>query len=368
MTRSQFSIILLPTLGCNADCEYCFENKIDQHLTLDHLAILMGKVMDFLERKHIGRLSIYWQGGEVMTLPPEWFEQANIIILRSAEARKKEVVHYLQSNMIGYSGKWNSLISEMFGNSVGSSMDFPNLHRRLKGGAPEEFETLWVQNVREAREAGIKISVIAIPNEQTLQMGAEHFYTHFADELGITDFQINTPFPGGSPNRVKDGYPLDEERLGRFLTDLATIWIDRGYGKGVHVGPFDRLMEYFVHGHKNLLCIWRDNCTNDFVCVDPLGYVSQCDCWAASYPTFRFGNIFCRDSLLNILENSEARRQLQERPGVLIQSEDCIECRYLGICHGGCPVRAYTMQGTLNRKDPYCSVYLALFEKMGSYL
>ena len=43
MTGSHFSIILLPTLGCNADCEYCFENKTDHHLSLDHLAVLIEK-------------------------------------------------------------------------------------------------------------------------------------------------------------------------------------------------------------------------------------------------------------------------------------------------------------------------------------
>lgn len=362
MSGSHFSIILLPTLGCNADCEYCFENKTDHHLTLDHLAVLIEKVMDFLERKHIHRLSLYWQGGEVMTLPPEWLEQAHNIIRQRAEARKIAVVHSIQSNMIGYSGKWNRILSEMFANSVGSSMDFPNLHRKLKGGVPADYETLWIEKVREARAAGIKVSVIAIPNDKTLQMGAERFYSYFVDELGITEFQVNTPFPGGSSNQVKEGYPLDVERLARFLLDLARVWLDRGLDRGVQVGPFDRLMEYFVHGRKNLLCIWQDNCANDFVCIDPQGYVSQCDCWAASYPGFRFGNIFGGDSLYDIFGTSEARRQLEERPGVLIQREDCIECRYLGICHGGCPIRAYTMQGDLHRKDPYCPVYLALFE------
>jgi radical SAM protein with 4Fe4S-binding SPASM domain len=364
MTGAHFSLILLPTLACNADCEYCFENKTPQHLTLEQLTVLIEKVMDFLEEQHIGRLSLYWQGGEVMTLPPEWFEQADIIIRRSTEARKKEVVNYLQSNMIGYSGKWNRVLAEMFGNSVGSSMDFPNLHRRLTAGGPEEYEALWVRNVRAAREAGIRVSVIAIPNEKTLEMGAERFYSHFVDELGITDFQINTPFPGGAANRVKDGYPLDAGRLGRFLLDLATVWMERGFDKGVQLGPFDRLLRYFVDGYKDLLCIWQDNCVNGFVCIDPQGHVSQCDCWAASYPEFRFGNIFGSDSLSAILRLSDARQRLRERPEMLIQREDCIDCGYLGICHGGCPVRAYTVSGDLNRKDPYCSVYKALFEGM----
>jgi radical SAM protein with 4Fe4S-binding SPASM domain len=364
VTGANFSLILLPTLGCNADCDYCFENKTDRQLSLDQLALLIEKVMEFLEQEHIEKVSLYWQGGEIMTLPPEWFEQADSIIRKSAEAHGKEVVNYLQSNMIGYSEAWNRVLAEMFGNSVGSSMDFPNLHRRLTGGGPEEYEALWTRNVREARAAGIQVSVIAIPNEKTLELGAERFYSRFADDWGITEFQVNTPFPGGASNRVKAGYPLDAERLGRFLVDLATVWLDRGFGTGVQVGPFDRLLEYFVHGRKNLLCIWQDNCANEFICIDPQGYISQCDCWAASYPEFRFGNIFNHDSLATILRTSEARRRLRERPGAVIQHEECIDCRYLGICHGGCPVRAFSVHGDLNRKDPYCPVYLTLFEGM----
>jgi radical SAM protein with 4Fe4S-binding SPASM domain len=366
MSGSHFSLILLPTLGCNADCEYCFENKTSEHLPLDRLKVLIEKVMGFLEQKHVERLSIYWQGGEVMTLSPEWFERAHVTIKRIAEAHKIEVSNYIQSNMIGYSKRWNKILLEMFDNSVGSSMDFPNLHRRPIGGTPEEYEAIWARNVREAREAGIRVSVIAIPNEKTLQMGARRFYSHFVDDLKITEFQLNTPFPGGSANLVKDGYPLDAGRLGQFLLDLAKIWLEEGVGKGVKVGPFDRLMEYFVHGQKNLLCIWQDNCAHDFVCIDPLGYVSQCDCWAASYPGFRFGNIFDSDSLFALLEKSDVRRQLQARPGVLIGRTDCIDCEYLGICHGGCPVRSYTVMGDINQKDPYCSVYLTLFKGMES--
>ena len=177
--------------------------------------------MDHLEHNQIETLSIYWQGGEVMTLPPEWFEEAHGIIQEIAVGRNRQVAHYLQSNMIAYTSKWNRVLAEMFGNSVGSSMDFPNLHRKLKGGGPKEYDRIWARNVQEATEAGIEVGVIAIPNERTLEMGAERFYSHFVDELGIKDFQINTPFPGGSVNDVKMGYPLDTGRLSGFLADLA---------------------------------------------------------------------------------------------------------------------------------------------------
>lgn len=364
MTGSHFSLILLPTLACNADCDYCFENKAEQQLTLDQLELIIQKVMDFLDLEHIGRLSLYWQGGEVMTLPPEWFEKADRIIRRHAEDRKKEVVNYLQSNMIGYTRKWNRVLKDMFNGSVGSSMDFPNLHRRLTAGGPAEYEALWERNVREARDAGISVSVIALPNGKTLELGAERFYARFVDELGITEFQVNTPFPGGSSNRVKDGYPLDCDALAGFLLDLASVRVARDVNRRVTIGPLDRLLDYFDTGCKDLLCIWQDNCVNGFVCIDPRGHVSPCDCWAASYPEFRFGNIFDGPGLSALLRASAARCRLRQRPGVLIRLEDCIDCRYLGICHGGCPIRAYTVHGDLYRKDPYCRFYRKLFEGM----
>jgi radical SAM protein with 4Fe4S-binding SPASM domain len=357
-----FSLILLPTLACNAECDYCFETRTDRRLSLDQLSELVRKVMDHLDRNRITSFSIYWQGGEVMTLPPRWFEDSLEIIQKIADENHKEVSHFLQSNMIAYGTQWNRVLAEMFGNSVGTSMDFPNLHRKLKSGGTSEYDRVWTRNIREARDAGIEVGVIAIPNEQTLDWGAERFYAHFVDDLGIRDFQINTPFPGGSLNAVKKGFPLDPHRLTRFFADLATIWFERGFEKGVTIGPLSKLVDYFLHGNKDFACIWRNNCVNDFVCIDPGGHVAQCDCWVTSYPEWRFGNVFAADSLTDLLRKSPARRSLQSRPGVLVQREDCLECDYLGICHGGCPVRAFTVYADVFRKDPYCELYRNLFQ------
>ena len=364
MKATPFSLILLPTLGCNAECDYCFESKSDHHLSLDQLPTIVQKVIDYMELNNFEAMSIYWQGGEVMTMSPKWFEQAHGIIQEIATRRNRQVTNYIQSNMISYSRKWNRVLAEMFGNSVGSSMDFPNLHRKIKGGSPESYERIWSRNVREAKAAGIEVGVISIPNEQTLNMDAERFYSYFVNELGITDFQVNTPFPGGSQNDVKMGFPLETHQMSRFLTNLANVWMEHGFQRGVRVGPINQLLDYFVYGKQNLLCIWRDNCVNEFVCVDPQGYVAQCDCWVTGYPESRFGNIFDAGSLSDLLRNSEARRRLQTRPGELILKEDCLDCAYLTICHGGCPVRAYTVHGDLFRKDPYCQLYKRLFQNM----
>ena len=321
-----------------------------------------------MEESNIENLSIYWQGGEVLTLPPEWLLHAHDLIRGTAATRKKQTFNYLQSNLISYGKKWNRVISEMFGNSVGTSMDYPNLYRRLRRGGPEEYDRIWRRKVREAKDAGIEIGVIAIPNEQTVKFGAERFHAHFANELAITDLQINTPFPGGDSNSVKTGFPLENDQLGRFFADLATIWIQQDTQENPRIEPFNKLMDCFTNGNKDLVCIWRENCANEFICVDPRGHVAQCDCWVASYPEFRFGNIFENGSLTEMLEKSEARQNLLARPGWLVGHEDCLECEYLGFCHGGCPVRAYTVYGGIRKKDPYCGLYKQLFRVIDTNL
>jgi len=363
MTGSHLSLILLPTLRCNADCEYCFENKTSDTLSIDRLTLLASRFLDHMEENDIRELTIYWQGGEVLTIAPDFYMRARDVIDREARSRTKTVKHRIQSNLIGYGKKWNGVIAEMFDNRLGSSLDFPNLYRKVRGGSPASFNRMWIRKFREARDSGIDVSVISIPNEETLARGAEAFYTYYADEVGLRSFQINTPFPGGAPHASKMRLPLPTDRLASFFLDLLNIWLERGYEQGIRIGPFDELIDYFLTGNPGLPCIWHNSCAGEFVCIDPRGFVSQCDCWVASYPAFRFGNIFEAASLTEILR-SDARRRIKERPIRLIQLGECIDCTYLSVCHGGCPIRAYSVHSKLEAKDPYCETYQALFKSL----
>jgi len=79
----------------------------------------------------------------------------------AARERGRKFIHYLQTNLISYSAAWNDVIHQMFNGSVGTSMDYPNVHRKLFKGGPEAYTKLWTKRLREARGAGIKIGVIA---------------------------------------------------------------------------------------------------------------------------------------------------------------------------------------------------------------
>ena len=362
MMGNHFSIILLPTNKCNVNCEYCFEDKTDDRMTLEQFSVVTGKVLDYMDEANISALTIHWQGGEIMTMAPDWFRRAHDLMQNAAAKRGKFVEHGLQSNMVAYHPRWNEVIREMFGNSVGTSMDFPNLHRKLFNGSATDYTRIWQYKVQAALDAGIGIGVIAVPNQATLDTGAEKFFSYFVDDVGVRSFQVNTPFPGGEATDAKKSLGLDVDELGQFFVDLTDVWLDRGQKQGISVGPIDELIKTFTDGSGCLPCIWQSNCADEFISIDARGFVAQCDCWVTSYPEYFFGNIFEEESLGRMLQQSSARRKFIERPAAIVP-KDCIQCDYLSICHGGCPVRTYTFRQTMFEKDPYCHVYLAIFRK-----
>ncbi|HEY5954643.1 MAG TPA: radical SAM protein [Terrimicrobiaceae bacterium] len=363
MSGRVFSVILLPTSDCNVACDYCFERKEPHRLSLALLPLLTRRLLDHLQHEGIRDCEVYWQGGEAMIMGPAWFVAAGELMDKAAAERDRRFIHYLQTNLIGYSEAWNDVMAKMFQGSLGTSMDYPNQHRKLFKGGTEAYTRLWTRKLKDAQAAGIKVGVIAVLHRGSLAAGPERFYRYFTEELGLTNFQVNTPFPGGPAAEVEGAFQLDSGELAEFLSGLFDIWIEQGFEAGVSLGPFDALIDHFTGRPARLPCIWKENCSNQFISVDAKGTVAQCDCWVTSYPESFFGNIFREPDLTRMLRTSPARRQFVERPKYLVENEDCLSCRYLSICHGGCPVRTYSALGTMLAKDPYCEVYKAVFAR-----
>ncbi len=93
MIGDQLSLILLPTNKCNVACEYCFEDKTADFMSHEQLSVTIEKLLDHMEQQRIAELIVYWQGGEVMIMQPEWFERAHELIANAAERRGKKIGH-----------------------------------------------------------------------------------------------------------------------------------------------------------------------------------------------------------------------------------------------------------------------------------
>jgi radical SAM protein with 4Fe4S-binding SPASM domain len=363
MSPRPLSVIVLPTLDCNAACDYCFEEKAAVSLSLERVPLLAERLLDHMQAQGVAEARVYWQGGEVSLLGPAWFERAHQAMGERAERRGLSFRHELQTNLLAWDERWRRLVLSMFGGSLGTSMDHPNHHRRTRGGSTQDYDAAWRRNVRRAMDDGIQVGVIAVAHAGTLDAGAARFYDFFVDEVGLCDLQLNTPFPGGPARGLWPGEPLDVAELARFTLDLMDLWMERGRERGVRLAPFEALVDRFRGRPSTLPCIWQQCCADEFFAVGPAGSVALCDCWVASHPEASFGNLFGETSLTTLLEASPARREFLRRPETLLAEGECASCRHLQLCHGGCPVRSQAATGTALARDPYCALYLAMFDR-----
>ncbi len=360
MASRGYSLILSTALRCNADCDYCFQDNTGERMSIKQVGHILAKYSDYLVRRGLDRGGIYWTGGDIMARNPDWLRAA--IELKEKVERNKglSVDQYLQSNLLGYHEGWNPLILEKLGAGIGSSLDYPNLYRRVRGSAPSGYNEIWFRKYRRASESGIHVRAISLINSGTLKVGAREFYAYMVEHIGLRALYVQPIFPSARIGAAEEGILSHPDLLGRFLADLIDVWIEKGR-EHIEIEPFGQMLRYFETGTlENPTCVWNPGCADQYLAIDPNGNVSPCDCFTTRHPRARYGNIFACDTLEQLVAH-EFHARLLHRPMELIENQACGECEYLALCHGGCAVHAYTFTGNLYARDPYCASYRIMF-------
>ena len=102
MPLNHFSALISPTYRCNADCEYCFEHKTSDVMEVADFELILQRIATYLKQQDVADLTLYWQGGEIFTMPPEWLLRAHDICREITEQSGLRISNSLQSNLIGY--------------------------------------------------------------------------------------------------------------------------------------------------------------------------------------------------------------------------------------------------------------------------
>lgn len=369
--NSDLNLIMVPTTRCNLACRHCFEARSDRVMSVEALQVVIQKVYEYSDTHHIDKVVFYWQGGEVFTLGPSWFEQMDETVSQVFAGSTIRVRHRLQSNLVAYTTKWKPIIEKIFQNAIGSSVDFPSLYRGFPGIRSDQFNDIWLKSCDRARADGIEVSVISVLNKASLEIPPKDFLEFYGNRLGISNMQLNFPFDLHSQSHIgtNSSFFLNPNELGKFLVDLFDTWIDEGsaWYRRLHINPFCELIDVFSFAPRTSRCncIWSGNCAETFFSIGPDSSVGLCDCWVTSLPEFSFGNL--QYQTLDEISCSAVRKRFGERIASIMDSE-CADCKFLSICFGGCIIRTYGRFGKIESKDPYCEAYKALFSSVQKYV
>ncbi len=351
----RFGVILVPTWQCNNTCDHCFEHTRAVSTDPSLWPLTFRRLREYAETAGVDRYVVYWQGGEVLTLPPDDVQRALDLGNDIFQGSGCELEHHLQSNLIPYHRRWAPIISQHFRGSISSSLDYPNIHRSTPTITPDGYTAAWLAKKNEALADGLTVNLISLPSPETLERGAERFYAFYRDEAKVENIQVNFPFTGYDGRHPAQ---LDLALLRTFMRDLYAIWVHDG--RRLRLNPLEPLEERLLKGTGTLSCAMSHSCASYLVCIGPQGEVGQCDCWVSTRPSDNFGTL--AEASLEALLQSPKRKPFLERATHMLRDPECAECAFWSICCGGCPVRAQSLAGSFYARDYYCPVYRGMCE------
>lgn len=352
------TILLMPTLGCQLRCSYCFERPIfdsgvySKERNLDAmLNVYKGLSESGAERKK-GEKPVYesagLHGGECTLLSLDEME----CLLRSVYRRSGRTS--IQTNGYLLTEKHVRLFRK-YNTHVGISCDGPvGLNVLRHTGDPETADAITEkvnENIEVLRRAGVSVGVLCVLGQHNVgnagKMEKFKEWVSWLREIGVRGGRflvLKAPVP------EIERYELSPSELGRVWKDLYGFLRELNWGNGDGIAAWSPLRDirWSLKGEGNRAVCWLGNCdpwkTRACLPVFPDGQLGLCD------RTFYKG-IYIRP----------LGSPLQMREEVLKQT-DCDGCRWWDLCKGGCPMEGEG--GDWRNKTRICEAVKTLFEEL----
>lgn len=342
------TILIIPWVGCNIRCKYCFSrNLTHQPQKIPNIKLYrIEKTLRELLKSRKGA-DVVVHGGEPLALP-KYLLEALFKIAYDANGRTS-----IQTNLYALDEDHIEMFKK-YNVSVGVSIDGPPELNILRGFPDDpKLQKVYIKKVYENLDKlvaeKISTSVIAVlhkVNAGTAEAREKmkKWFIELADK-GITQGRTNPLFdPFESPNVVK--YRLTPEELAVAWEDFFRFFMEH---PGMYWSPYKDVIDVML-GQSVSVCVFG-RCdvfaSEAAIAIYPDGTLGTCDRY------YGFGLIRRQDPPLRLRD-------------YILQRTECRGCKYWKLCRGGCPMEA--PEGDWRRKTYFCKAYYRLFEVAEKYL
>jgi len=331
--------MLIPSMACPATCSYCFGPHRGPIMSVE----TMGATLDFMGRT-VGetgqrQVRVTFHGGEpLMAGHALWRQALDGLTARFGQQQCRVA---LQSNLWLLDDEFCRLFCE-HKVDVGTSLDGPEEITDDQRGRGYFGRTM--SGVRRAQAHGIKVGCIATFTPTSMERWREVFDFFLRERLG---FSIHAAVPPldhrGSP------FALKPVQYATLLRQMLDYYVEHRHD--LSVSSLDQMCRCVGCGDGKV-CTFRD-CLGMFVAIDPNGDLYPCQRFCGQ-PQYRFGTLWERPSLANILASPIAQRMAARQQQV---HQACDGCAHVDYCRGGCPYNAWAGDNGDRIRDPYCEAY-----------
>lgn len=344
------TIIFKPTEACNSNCVYCdvVDRKQPKTMPLDLLELVIMKMNDYLLELPEENFTLIWHGGEPLLLGVDYFNKALDMIDKHCSTTKNRIEHAIQSNLTLMKQEYIPVFRRMNITSIGTSFE-PIQHLRGPGKNidSEKYNKAFFRGINILKENGIGWGFIYVVTRKALERPLEIFY--FLSNLSLTGgFMLNPVLIYGTD---KSDIAITPMEYVDFLGQIFPVWW-KHRDRYEDVDPFKMIVRNVIDHEDSLGCVDSGRCAYSHLYIGPDGETSQCG-RSGDWDMISYGSINER-SIREIMEDPK-RQELLDRIAYLHEN-DCKDCRFWGICHGGCPLDAWKRGYGIMRKSEWCAM------------
>jgi len=333
---------------CNANCIYCgVVKKADQDvMSLDLLKDILKKINVFLLKFPKEKVALTWHGGEAALLGADYFNKAYDIIQEECPQTSNRIEHQVQSNMTALTQEildaWKKLGMSQIGTSFEPIDGIRGLGKNRDSAA---YNRRFFEGVNLAEKNGFRWGFIYVVNKKSLEdpMGTFHFLTNMNLK---SNPMMNKMYDYGDD---ETGLAINQDEYADFLGAIFPYWW-KHRTRFPSVKPFNMFYDSIIRGKVQMGCEYMGHCTNRWVYIGPKGETAQCG-RAGDFGIMKYPNI--KEHTLEEIFFHEDRNAIDARQKNLPETE-CKDCRFWGICHGGCVLDAYMASGDYSHRSPNC--------------
>ena len=344
-----FHVMLVPTLGCPSDCEYCWSSEEGSPvMSVDIVKETVEWLKDFRKEP----VTFTFHGGEPLLAGYDFFREA--LPLLAKELAHLKPAFALQTNLWNMTPELARLFKE-YNIPIGSSLDGPEELNDLQRGKGYYQRTMRGYEIARAEE--LPVSFISTFTSYSIQYKEDVF--NFFLENGL-NLKLHPALPS-LRDENPEKWALSPEEYGELLIYLLDQYLE--HMDEIELKNIDHLCKC-VFIRRGVVCTFVD-CMGDTFAVGPDGSIYPCYRFVGM-PEYVMGNVRDHPSM-DDLAQSEAWKLLHDFKDYV--DTECKKCSYIKFCRGGCPYNALkinekTGKAEINGVDPHCTAYKMIFKEI----
>jgi uncharacterized protein len=339
--------MLIPTLGCPANCSYCWSSEEKSPIMSIET---IKEVVEWLKSFRGDSVTFTFHGGEPLLAGADFYREALPLLAGGLSPRK--IAFAIQTNL----WKLTPEIAEIFAEyqiPIGSSLDGPKELNDLQRGKGYFDKTM--RGYEIARAHGLEVRFITTFTSHSVKLREEIFNFYLENGLTLKFHPCLPSLKGENPNK----WTLDTEEYGELLIYLLDKYLEN-LGR-IDVMNIDHLCKGVFTG-KGAVCTYVD-CMGDTFAVGPEGNIYPCYRFV-DMPEYVMGNVYDHPTMADLAQSNAWKLMHQFKEYV---DTACSKCAHIKYCRGGCPYNALVpTNGEIKGVDPHCVAYKMIFDEINN--